>query len=123
MLVKKFDDQKEIVAGDNCILRELLNPLDGDEVECRYSIAWAKVLPGKKTDRHAMKTTEVYVITQGKGKMHINDEVEDVGKYDTVYIPPDAIQYIENIGDVDLEFICMVDPAWRVEDEIISTKL
>ena len=119
MLVKKFEQQKEIVAGDNCILRELLNPLAGDGVECRYSIAWAKVPVGETTWKHGMKTTEVYVIIKGKGKMHVNDEIEEVGKYDTIYIPPNAVQYIENIGDEELEFICMVDPAWRVEDEIV----
>jgi len=119
MLIKKFEQQKEIVAGDNCILRELLNPLVGDNVVCRYSVAWAKVPIGETTWKHALKTTEVYVITQGKGKMYIGDEVEEVGKYDTIYIPPSAVQYIENIGDEELEFICMVDPAWRAEDEIV----
>ena len=34
-----------------------------------------------------------------------------------VYIPPDTTQYIKNIGSSDLEFLCIVDPAWRAEDE------
>ena len=135
MLIKKFQDQKEIIAGDDCILRELLNPSSsaladyagqvprGDKVECRYSIAWAKVPVGKTTFKHAMKTTEVYVITSGRGKMFIKDEVEEVGKYDTIYIPPNAIQCIENIGGEELEFICIVDPAWRPEDEVIGAGL
>jgi len=134
MLVKKFQDQKEIIAGDNCILRELLNPSSsasadyagqvpqGDKVDCRYSLAWAKVPVGKTTFKHAMKTTEVYFILKGKGRMFINDEVEVVGVYDTIYIPPNAIQCIENIGDGDLEFFCIVDPAWRVEDEAVVGK-
>ena len=50
--------------------------------------------------------------------MHINDEVEEVGAYDTIYIP-NAVQYIENTGDEELEFICIVDPAWRAEDEVV----
>ena len=53
----------------------------------------------KATWKHAMKTTEVYFILKGKGIMHINDEVEEVGAYDTIYIPPNAVQYIENTGD------------------------
>lgn len=119
MLIKKIANQKEIVAGDGCILRELLNKEHGDKVECRYSIAHAKVLPGEKTDKHIMKTTEVYWIIKGKGKMYIDEEMEEVGEYDTIYIPPSAVQYIENVGDIDLEFLCIVDPAWQVEDEII----
>lgn len=118
MLIKKFNDCKEIIAGDNCILRELLSSTN-DRVGCRYSLAWAKVPVGKTTFKHAMKTTEVYWIMKGRGKMYINDEVEEVGAYDTIYIPPNAIQCIENTGDEELEFICIVDPAWRVEDEVI----
>ena len=119
MLVKRFTDQKEIIAGDNCILRELLNALHGDKVECRYSLAWAKVPVGKTTFKHAMKTTEVYWILKGRGKMFIDYETEEVEKYDIIYIPPNAIQSIENIGNEDLEFICIVDPAWRQEDEVV----
>ncbi|HBU06697.1 MAG TPA: cupin domain-containing protein [Candidatus Magasanikbacteria bacterium] len=119
MLIKKFKDQQEIIAGDNCILREFLNVNHGDKVGCRYSLAYAKVPVGSTTWKHAMKTTEVYFIIKGKGRMYINDEVEEVGIYDTVYIPPNAVQYIENIGEEELEFICIVDPAWRKEDEIV----
>ena len=118
MLIKKFQNQSEIIAGDNCILRELLSGAS-DDVECRHSIAWAKVPVGTKTWKHAMKTTEVYLITRGQGMMFINDEAEKVSVYDTVYIPQNAVQYIENVGDVELEFICIVDPAWRKEDEIV----
>lgn len=118
MFLKKFNDCKEIIAGDNCILRELLSSVN-DNVESRYSLAWAKVPVTKATWRHAMKTTEVHFILKGSGIMHINDEAEKVGAYDTIYIPPNAIQYIENTGDEELEFICIVDPAWRAEDEVV----
>lgn len=118
MLIKRFSGQKEIIAGDNCILRELLSSVN-DNVESRYSLAWAKVPVGKTTIKHAMKTTEVYLILKGKGKMCINDEVEEVGVYDTIYIPPNAVQCIENVGEEELEFICIVDPAWRAEDEVV----
>jgi len=52
--------------------------------------------------------------------MHIEGEAEEVGQYDTIYIPPNAVQYIENIGTEELEFIRIVDPAWRLEDEILA---
>ncbi len=119
MLIKKFNNCKEILAGDNCILREFLNAEHGDKVECRYSLAQAKVPVCKTTLKHAMKTTEVYLILKGRGKMYIGDEVKEVGVYDTIYIPPNAVQCIENVGEEELEFICIVDPAWRPEDEII----
>lgn len=118
MLVKKFIDLKEIIAGDSTILRETLSPVN-DKVACRYSIAHARLASGNKSLRHALKTTEVYYIIKGSGRMHIGDEAQDVGERDTIYIPAEAVQYIENIGKSELEFICIVDPAWKPEDEIV----
>lgn len=118
MLIKRFKNCQEIIAGDNTILRETISGLN-DKVECCYSLANAKVPVGTKSFRHALKTTEVYYIIKGKGRMHIDGEMEEVGVQDTIYIPPNAVQYIENIGDEELEFICIVDPAWKKEDEIL----
>jgi mannose-6-phosphate isomerase-like protein (cupin superfamily) len=49
--------------------------------------------------------------------MHIDDETEKVSPGQAVYIPPDARQFINNSGLSDLKFLCIVDPAWRKEDE------
>jgi len=118
MLVKNFKNCKEeIIAADGCRLRELLS-YHNDEVECRYSIAYAGVAVGEKTIPHALKTTEVYYILRGKGLMHIEDKEQEVSLNDVIYIPPAKAQWIENIGEEDLEFLCIVDPAWRIEDEI-----
>jgi len=118
MLIKKFQNQPEFVAGDNCFLRELLHG-PNENLDMRYSLAWAKVPVGKSTWKHAMKTSEVYFILKGRGIMHIDDEEEEVGQYDTIDIPPGTEQYIENIGEDELEFVCIVDSGWRKEDEIV----
>jgi len=34
--------------------------------------------------------------------------------------PANSSQYIENTGNEDLVFLCIVNPAWRREDETIS---
>jgi mannose-6-phosphate isomerase-like protein (cupin superfamily) len=59
----------------------------------------------------------VYVILQGEGTMRIDDETAPVKKGAVVYIPPQALQSIENTGKDSLDFLCVVDPAWRPEDE------
>ncbi len=119
MLIRKFNECEEIVAGDNCRLREFLHP-DKQDVDIRYSLAHARVAPGEKTWKHSLKTSEVYYITQGQGKMYINGQSSEVFEKESVYIPPFATQCIENTGSIDLEFICIVDPAWRSEDEIVQ---
>jgi len=51
--------------------------------------------------------------------MHINEETQSVHPGNTIYIPPKSLQFIQNTGKVDLVFLCIVDPAWKKEDEII----
>ena len=118
MLVRKLHDCEEFVAGDSTLLREMLHP-DKQPIALRYSLAHATLPVGETSDPHALKTSEVYYILSGKGEMHIDDETQMVDPGDTVYIPPMARQYIYSCGDVPLVFLAIVDPAWKVEDEII----
>jgi len=118
MLIRFRDDCEEFVAGDGSLLRELLHP-DKAKLEIRYSLAHATVLPGQATYPHRLATAEVYYILEGYGLMFIDDESEPVEPGSTVYIPPGAAQYIENAGDHELKFLCIVDPAWQSEDEEI----
>jgi mannose-6-phosphate isomerase-like protein (cupin superfamily) len=116
MIVKYLKDCKEFIAGDGSILRELLHPEKAD-IPVHYSLAYAKVEVGKKTKPHKLKSSEVYYIIAGQGLMHIDQENIEVGPECAINIPPDTIQYIENTGNSDLKFLCIVDPAWRQEDE------
>ncbi len=52
-------------------------------------------------------------------KLSIDNEAEKVAPGQTIYIPPGSTQFIENTGKDDLIFICIVDPAWKPEDEDI----
>lgn len=119
MLTRTLKQCKEIVAGDNTLLRELFNPEHGDNVSFRYSLAHAVVKPGQITAPHRMKTSELYYILDGEGRMMIEDESQDVHAGQAISIPPNATQSIQNTGKGDLKFLCIVDPAWRKEDEEI----
>lgn len=118
MLVQKLKDCQEFIAGDNTILRELLHP-DKQPIALRYSLAHASLPVGKTSQPHSLSTSEVYYILNGKGEMHINDETQMVEPGDAVYIPPNTKQFIRNSGTELLIFICIVDPAWRQEDETV----
>jgi len=119
MHIRRHHECEEFTARDNAILRELLHP-DKADLELRYSLAHATVPVGEVTLPHGLKTSEVYYIIRGEGVMTIDEEEEPVGPGAAIYIPPRSMQYIRNTGDVPLEFICIVDPAWRVEDEHIA---
>ncbi|MCP4258186.1 MAG: cupin domain-containing protein [Planctomycetes bacterium] len=116
MFIKYLKDCPEFIAGDDSILRELLHP-EKTGLQIRYSLAHAEVRPGQKTKPHKLKSAEVYYIITGQGLMHIDDQSSEVGPECAVYIPPDSIQYIENTGNSDLKFLCIVDPAWRKDEE------
>jgi len=119
MFIKDFNDCKEIISGDNCILREILHPVN-DNIGISYSLAHAVVKPGEITFEHKLKSAEVYYILQGEGIMSIDNEKKNVREKQALYIPPNSSQHIENTGKDDLIFLCMVNPPWMAEDEEIT---
>ncbi len=119
MIIKDLKNCVAFVAGDRTVLRELLHAGKIPDANFRYSLAHATVKVGESATPHALKTSEVYYILEGEGKMHIGDESAKVCVGQAIVIPPNAKQYIKNTGTNDLKFLCIVDPAWRKEDEII----
>lgn len=129
MLIRKLLDCPEFVAGDRSLLRELLHP-DKQAIALRYSLAHAVLPVGATSLPHALTTSEVYYILAGRGEMHITpldpacpdapeEEVAVIEAGDAVYIPPHARQFVRSLGPEPLTFVCIVDPAWRVEDETV----
>lgn len=118
MLIRSLSTCDEFIAGDGTLLRELLHP-DKQPLDLRYSLAHAIVPVGQVSTLHSLTTSEVYYILDGTGLMHIDTESHPVKPGDAIYIPPQARQRIANTGDRPLVFICIVDPAWRKEDETI----
>ena len=118
MLTKNIAHLTPILVADYSRLREILHP-EKDPVDIRYSLAHAVVRGGEASLRHRLASVEVYHFLAGAGVMHVADEATTVGPGHTVVIPAGAAQWLENTGDHDLEFLCIVDPAWREEDEEI----
>lgn len=118
MLIRQLQDCDEFIAGDGTRLRELLHP-DKQDINLRYSLAHAIVPVGQTSIPHSLTTSEVYYILSGEGKMSIDGDRQVVKPGDAVYIPPNAKQFIQNTADEPLVFICIVDPAWRKEDETV----
>jgi len=119
MLIRDNSNCPEFIGGDNTRLRELLNPLKQPDLDLRYSLAVAEVEPGERTFLHRLKTSEVYYIVEGSGEMEVAGVKSTVTAGQAIYVPPGATQRIANTGIGDLIFLCIVDPAWRAEDEEI----
>ena len=111
MFVKNINDCSEFTANDGCQIREWLHPKN-DPIALPYSVAMATVDIGKESYKHKLEQTEVYIIFSGEGVMHIDDEAEDVNAGEAIYVPANAVQWIENTGDEELCFIAIVNPPW-----------
>ena len=118
MLVKRLGDCPEITAADGTRLRELLHP-ERDPVDCRYSLALARLGPGERSRPHRLEQSEVYWLVRGSGVMHVGGESRRVGPGDAVLIPAGTGQWLVNDGDEEIEFLCIVDPAWSPAGETV----
>ena len=118
MIIKNQKNSTKIIGNEGAVIYDLLNP-QHVENRIRYSLAYVSLSRGKSTQSHIMKTSEVYYILEGEGVLHINNESENVKVGDTIFVLSDSKQHIENIGAEDLKFLCIVDPAWKKDNEII----
>ena len=84
-----------------------------------YSIAQFTLGPRKKSKLHKISSSEIYYILEGSGKLKIDEETHQLEKDDSAYVPPNSKQFIENICSIDLKFLCIVEPAWKAENEIL----
>ena len=118
MIIKSLGNIAGFRAGDGSFLRELFHPAK-EPLGVGYSLAHATVRPGDRTLPHRLKSAEVYVILEGTGMIRVWHESAEVGPGQAVLIPAGQVQSIENTGASGLAFLCIVDPAWRAEDEEI----
>ena len=118
MSVIKKSTISEIIANEGTKVAQYFHPhntLSG----INYSMARFTLEPGKKSKLHKMKSTEIYYILEGEAKLYVDNETINMEKDDSAYVPPMSKQFIENTGKTDLRFLCIVEPAWRQEDEIL----
>lgn len=111
-------ERPAFLAGDHTRLREIFHP-GKHPLKVGYSLAHGTLEPGQRSKRHVLASSEVYYFIAGQGQFMIEDQVLSVEAGTTVYVPPGRPQSLENTGAAEIEFLCLVDPAWKSEDEQI----
>jgi mannose-6-phosphate isomerase-like protein (cupin superfamily) len=119
MLVVDLNLVQSVIGSEETKIRQIFHP-HNTMLGIRYSIVHCLVEPGKSSKPHKLKSSEVYVITNGEGVLHVDNESCQVKKDHAAYVPPHSRQFIENTGKAPLEFLCIVDPAWKQEDEMVD---
>ena len=116
MSIKEDSKIEFIEGGEGAKIKQYFHPhntLNG----INYSIAQFSLEVGKKTKLHKIKSSEIYYILQGKAELKINNGRFELGENDSAYVPPNSKQFIKNIGTQNLRFLCIVEPAWKPEDD------
>lgn len=118
MSVRKNSEIETIPGNEGTKIKQYFHPhntLNG----ISYSLAQFTLDIGKKSLLHKIKSSEIYYILEGDAVLRINKESHQLKKDDSIYVPPMSEQCIENTGLTNLRFLCIVEPAWKPEDEII----
>jgi len=115
---RKLSDITEIEGSEGTKIRQIFHPHNTFN-GIRYSVAHFSLEEGKRSHLHKMKTSEVYYFLEGEGMLYVDEDRYHVSKDSVAYIPPMSKQFIENTGKSKLKFLCIVDPAWKRENEIL----
>ena len=118
MSVRKDSEIEAISGTEGTAIKQYFHPhntLNG----INYSMAQFTLESGKRSLLHKIKSSEIYYILEGDAILKINDESYQLKKDDSCYVSPMSVQHIENTGSTNLRFLCIVEPAWKPEDEII----
>jgi mannose-6-phosphate isomerase-like protein (cupin superfamily) len=117
MFIKKLNTISSFIAGDKTIIKEFVHPKN-DAVELNYSLAHAVVNVGQASEPHILhKSSELYVILSGEGELYVGEEVSILRQGEAALVPAGVMQWIRNVGEVDLVFYVVVSPPWNEAEE------
>ena len=73
-------------------------------------VSTTQLQPSRQTNGHSHKgQEEVYIFTQGSGRILIDDKITDVSAGDTFLIKDGAFHRVYNSGQDVLKFMCVFD--------------
>jgi mannose-6-phosphate isomerase-like protein (cupin superfamily) len=114
----RLEDRSSFITADGSSIRELAGVPSGNAVN--QSLAEATVPPGGETVEHFHRTSEeIYLFTQGMGRMRLGDEEGDVRAGDTVVIAPGTRHKLFNTGPDPLVLLCCCAPPYSNEDTVL----
>ncbi len=118
MITVDLDSVKPIDGGEGTQIKQIFHP-HNTMLGIRYSIVKCSLEPSKRSKQHILKSSEVYYVLNGNGILQIDEHEFKIKANQAIYVPPHSKQHVQNTGTTPLEFLCIVDPAWRKEDELL----
>ncbi|MEO7297494.1 MAG: cupin domain-containing protein [Verrucomicrobiota bacterium] len=122
MDIKNLSEVPAFTTKDGSEIRELL--AHRNSAIRNQSLAEARIPVGGSTLEHFHpRAEEIYFITDGSGKMRIENETCDVKIGDAIAIPPGQKHKIWNTGQDVLKLLCCCAPAYEDNDTILTETL
>ena len=90
-----------------------------DEYVQKRESAGEKITPESPAFRSTYQLGYAKVAPMNMSSVKINDKTYKLEKDDSAYVPANSKQFIKNTGTDDLRFLCIVEPAWKADDEIL----
>jgi mannose-6-phosphate isomerase-like protein (cupin superfamily) len=112
------EDREPFVTADGSQIRELAGVPSGNAAN--QSLAEATVPAGADTIEHYHRTSEeIYLFTNGRGRMRLGDDEFDVRGGDCVVIAPGVRHKLWASDDGELVLLCCCAPAYSHEDTVL----
>jgi mannose-6-phosphate isomerase-like protein (cupin superfamily) len=115
MEIVRREQREAFVTADSALIRELAGVPSGNATN--QSLAEATVPPGRTTIAHRHhRSEEIYLFTDGSGRMRLGDEEREVRAGDCVVIPPGVPHKLWADEREPLVLLCACSPAYSDAD-------
>ena len=118
MSLRKNSEITSINGNEGTKIKQYFDP-ENTEKKIHYSMIQCTLESGKRSKLHKLLSSEIYYILEGDCTLKINGDSFQLNKDDSMFVHPNSTQQIENTGLNELKFLCIVDPAWKPEIEIL----
>jgi mannose-6-phosphate isomerase-like protein (cupin superfamily) len=118
MDIVRREQRQPFITADGSSIRELAGIPSGNATH--QSLAEAVVPPAGATVAHFhRRTEEIYLFTQGSGRMRLGDEERPVRAGDCVVIPPGVAHKLWADEQEQLVLLCCCAPAYSHADTVL----
>lgn len=117
MSLRKNSQINSIQGSEGTKVKQYFHPHNTSN-GINYSLAEFTLEIDKKSKLHKLKSSEIYYVLEGRGELNVEGNTYSLEKDDSAYVPPESKQFIRNTGAQNLRFLCIVEPAWKLSEEI-----
>ena len=119
MHVRSYAQIEPFVTLDGSEIREWAGRVSAPARN--QSLAEATIpVEGATTEHFHRLSEELYLVSEGEGRLVIDGEERLILEGDCALIPPGAVHKVHNVGAGPLRLVCACSPAYSDEDTVLT---